>query len=166
MKQVLFALMVLIIAAWTAPVFGQGATGTLLDQVKGKTEADVVAFMQKLSNDEIASLVVQAINAAAVDPDNAAVVAQRDLILKVAAMILAQKPADQYDALVAAIQHGAPGTIITKDDSGVNIRPGSGIAVKLQALRFEKYQRNQEVRESAASEKEEPDFDSEAAFRD
>lgn len=117
MKQVLFALMVLVIAAWTAPVFGQEAS--LLDQVKGKTEAEVVTFMQGLNNDQLASLVAQAVNAAIAEPNNAAVVAQRDLILRAASMVLATKPADQYEAIVTAIQAAAPGTVISKDAQGV-----------------------------------------------
>ncbi|MGI5922778.1 MAG: hypothetical protein GX945_04820 [Lentisphaerae bacterium] len=116
MKQVLCALMVLIVAAWTVPVFGQQAS--LLDQVKGKTEAEVVAFMQGLSDEQLASLVADAVNAAAAEPGNAAVVALRDLTLKAAGTVLAAKPAEQRSAIVAAIQAAAPGTTIGKDASG------------------------------------------------
>lgn len=163
MKQVLCALVVLVIAAWTAPVFGQEAS--LLDQVKGKTEAEVVAFMQSLNNDQLASLVAAAINAAAVDPNNAAVVAQRDLILRAAAMILATKPADQYDALVAAIQSAAPGTTFSKTPQGaVNINPppagGGEQELRLGDMADPGKKQNQvnELREKEA-------FDSEGAVR-
>ena len=84
MKQVLFALMVLVIAAWTAPAFGQEVT--LLDQVKGKTEAEVVTFMQGLNDTELASLIAQAVNAAIADPTNVATVALRDLVLRAGAI--------------------------------------------------------------------------------
>ena len=124
MKQVLFALMVLVIAAWTAPAFGQvfgqvlpGAT--LLDQVKGKTEAQVVAFMDGLNNEQLASLIAQAINAAKDDPTNVATVALRNIVMSAGSTVLAAKPAEQQSAIVAAIQAAAPGTIIGKDPQGV-----------------------------------------------
>jgi len=117
MKQVLFALMVLVIAAWTAPAFGQDVT--LLDQVKGKTEAEVVTFMQGLNDTELASLIAQAVNAAIADPTNVATVALRDLVLRAGGTVLATKSTEQYNAIVAAIQAAAPGTIIGKDAQGV-----------------------------------------------
>ncbi|MDD4537659.1 MAG: hypothetical protein PHT80_01485 [Lentisphaeria bacterium] len=117
MKQVLFALMVLVIAAWTAPVFGQEAT--LLDQVKGKTEAEVVTFMNTLNDDQLASLIAQAINAANNDPTNAATVALRGLVLSAGNKVLNAKPAPQQNAIIAAIQAAAPGTTIGKDSQNL-----------------------------------------------
>lgn len=132
MKQVLFALMVLVIAAWTAPAFGQEVT--LLDQVKGKTEAEVVAFMEGLNNEQLASLIAQAINAASNDPTNAATVALRNVVLNAGGKVLAAKPAEQQSAIVAAIQAAAPGTVIGKDTQGALTitPPASGVQAAMQ----------------------------------
>jgi hypothetical protein len=124
MKQVLFALLVLLVAVWTAPVFAQDAS--LLDQVKGKTEAEVIVFMGQLNNEQLASLLAEAINTASADPANAAAAALRNLVLSAGSKVLATKPADQYEAIVSAVQRAAPGTLFAKSaDGALSIVPAA-----------------------------------------
>lgn len=124
--------MVLVIAAWTAPAFGQEVT--LLDQVKGKTEAEVVAFMEGLNNEQLASLIAQAINAANNDPTNAATLALRNVVLSAGSTVLSAKPAEQYNAIVAAIQAAAPGTVIGKGTQGALTITPPALAVQQNQL--------------------------------
>lgn len=116
MKQILLVVLVMAIGIWTAPLFGQ--TASKLDQVKGKNEVEVTAFMQTLTNDELVALVADAVNAAVAAPLDAAAASLRDLVLSSASKVISAKSEADRNAIFAAIKAAAPSVAMTANQDG------------------------------------------------